>query len=179
MTTYDYDYYLDRVHEFRRALDIYQADEKLHAALYQEEAQELEESKTQQDTADALCDLLFVWMGWDIDCGRNLDASHNFFAMIKQRAMSADIHLPAAFELVHASNMSKICYGDTAPSVAQFDALQIEFTVKQLPAGGVAFYSAADQTGLDGKFYPEGKLLKPACFFEPRWDTNHWRAGLR
>lgn len=187
-----YHHYYDEVERFRAAIGIGQNEPALHDKLFQEEAGELDEAcrkaaiaKTREERraakaeyADALADMLIIWCGKDVDVGVPMDDTHRFFDDIKYKAQAAGIYLAGAFRKVMASNYTKIGSADNdADTVAKFDALQIEFYRVALPAGGIAYYSAADQTGTDGKDYPHHKLLKPAHYVDPKWHEDGWEAN--
>lgn len=187
-----YHHYYDEVAKFRAAIGLKQDDPATHDKLYQEEAAELGEAcrkaavaKTREERraakaeyADALADMLIVWCGKDVDIGVPMDDTYRFFDDIWHRAMGAGIYLAGAFRKVIASNYTKIGSADNdAATVAKFDALEIEFYRVDLPNGGVAYYSAADQTGTDGKDYPKHKLLKPAHYEDPKWHEDGWEAN--
>mmetsp|Transcript_130182 Transcript_130182/g.417793 ORF Transcript_130182/g.417793 Transcript_130182/m.417793 type:complete len:232 (+) Transcript_130182:116-811(+) len=151
----------ERVQEFHQAfgvqvaaeprLDVFKEDKpliKLRRDLILEEVKELEESLDKQDldgTVDALTDILYVVYGAGVSLGVNLDA---------------------AFDIVHRSNMSKLCKTE---EVAQQTVARYQ---EQLAAGEGKYDSPAYRRADDGRHWvvyneSSGKVLKSIRWTEP------------
>jgi hypothetical protein len=140
----------------------------LHLSLLVEEFEELAGAQTLADEADALADIVVIASGYYLDAGPHttIDA----IKMIRHTykiATHRGINLVGAFNLVHESNMSKVCdYATAIATQAMFAREhQLATYVKEVAAGEWAVYS-----GQDDKVYPRGKLLKPLSYFKPRWE---------
>lgn len=152
--------YLEKVKEFRAAtgLDAGQPVE-LHNALIREELAEL---------ADALADSVVVW------CGKCADGwiDHGLLELeicaISRAAAEAGVHLDAAFNIVHESNMSKLCTpGEIEPTRSKYNALGVAVEFRQVSDNLFGCYSLGGHPG-----YPKGKLLKSVGYHAPRWNES-------
>lgn len=164
---------IEIVRAFREAFQLKQdkADDwGLHSRLLEEEYQELLESKSIEDKADALADIVFV------SCGACIDGfSVEFGSYIDDvifRSERFGIDLLRAVQTVYTSNMSKLC------SLEQINQTRDKYASIGVP---VEFYPVDDAdhtkgfrcvcsiatTGDDGKEYPAGKLLKSVGYQEP------------
>lgn len=120
--------------------------------LIKEEFQELIHAIEQHDfteVRDAVADILVTTYGLAYRAGVNADAD---------------------MDEVHASNMSKFCSTreEAIHTAHKYEKLGVMCSYRQPVPGITAVVSASDQTGKDGKFYPEGKLLKSINFKEPK-----------
>jgi Phosphoribosyl-ATP pyrophosphohydrolase len=163
--------YVKMVKKFRETFGLKQDDPKLHDKLFNEEAEELFQAQKDQDkaeVADAICDLLFVWIGKDIDVGVPMEQTHAFFEDMKGIARDAGIYLPAAFEMVYESNMSKLCTKEeVVPTWNKYLPLGVNIEHKEVSDGLYAVYATNDT-----EHAPKGKLLKSVGFFEPKWEAK-------
>ncbi|MCV6590105.1 MAG: nucleoside triphosphate pyrophosphohydrolase family protein [Marinobacterium sp.] len=98
------------------------------------------------------------------------DAIADILTTVYGYAHLAGIAADADLAEVTRSNMTKLCFSreDLEQTVAAYSALG----VKTVIGGTGPWYvkSACDQTGNDGKFYPEGKFLKNVRWEEPVLD---------
>lgn len=119
-------------------------------ALIEEEFEELRQAVKTHDRGelrDAIADVLVTTYGL---------------------AHRAGIDADSDMDIVCDSNMSKFCSGPEVADATVAKYAQIGVEVRVEARGDVfAAISAKDQTGSDGKHYPEGKLLKGTGFFEP------------
>ena len=182
-------YALDKVAEFRKAagLSIGSGDNvnhKLHHALFAEEYNELSESRTLADKADSYADQLVVIAGYFLDCGGNGNwqpvkefggmSYYDVVDELEDEAEDQGIYLNAAFDIAHQSNMTKFTDDFSAITQAIEDYLRKGIAVEAKETGGLwAVFSVKDQF-VNGKDYPQGKLLKPATYNEPDWSNKSW-----
>lgn len=154
--------YLEKVKEFRAAtgLDAGQPVE-LHDKLIREELSEL---------ADALADSVVVVAGKRAD-GLMSDAEYRHsIGHIMESAYWVGINLEAAFNIVHESNMSKLCTTDELkPTMAKYEELGVTLEIKPVQDGLFAVFSATDHPD-----YPKGKLLKSVGYHAPDWSGDEW-----
>lgn len=154
--------YLEKVKEFRAAtgLDAGQPVE-LHDALIREELSEL---------ADALADSVVV------ACGKMADgvADKQWFDLhidgLCVAAIEAGINLDAAFNIVHKSNMSKLCTPDEIePTRSKYNTLGVAVEFRETSDNLFACYSLGGHPD-----YPAGKLLKSVGYRGPDWGGEEW-----
>ena len=166
--------YLEKVKEFRTAtgLDAGQPIE-LHDKLIREEWEELFRAAYSLDragVADGIADIMVV------TCGKYLDG-YTVYREIESEIWKLDdcarawrINLDAAFQLVHESNMSKLCTTDELkPTMAKYEAIGVTLEIKPVQDGLFAVFSATDHPD-----YPKGKLLKSVGYHEPDWSGDEW-----
>jgi len=84
------------------------------------------------------------------------------------------VDIDADLEEVYQSNMSKFIVTDNMLEVQDAAVevgtrLEITCSASETAPGIWAITSASNQTGSDGKYYPEGKLLKPSTYREPKF----------
>mmetsp|Transcript_6827 Transcript_6827/g.19138 ORF Transcript_6827/g.19138 Transcript_6827/m.19138 type:complete len:266 (-) Transcript_6827:61-858(-) len=151
----------EKVREFHEAfgvqveeqpkLDAFERDRpliRLRRDLIREEVQELEDALVSKDfdgTVDALADILYVVYGAGVSLGVDLDA---------------------AFDIVHRSNMSKLCKSE-AEAMRTVKAYQ-----EQWASGEGKYDSAAYRRADDGKHWvvynqSSGKVLKSCAWIAP------------
>ena len=166
--------YIERVREFRNLLGMNQSD-AVHADLYQEESRELDTAITLALRADAFADCVVVMAGWCIDYPEKMQDWPRFIDDMKQRAWSYGIRLSAAFDIVHKSNMTKICTrGEVNETHKKYADMGVSVEFKEVSDGLFACYSAKDHEG-DLSEFIKGKLLKSAAYKAPDWSGNEWR----
>ena len=166
--------YIEKVREFRNLLGIKQR-EAVHAALYQEESSELDTAKTLALRADGFADCVVVMAGWCIDHPEKMQDWPRFIDDMKQRAWSYGIRLSAAFDIVHKSNMTKICTADEIDDTYyKYFGMGVEVEFTEVSDGLFACYSAKNHTG-DLSDFIQGKLLKSVSYKAPDWSGNEWR----
>ena len=153
--------YLEKVKQFRNLTGINGQPEELHDKLIREELAEL---------ADALADSVVVWCGKCADGYISEGTLRSAISDIHAAAFDSDINLDAAFEIVHRSNMSKLCTRDEIEAT-EYKYCQagvvVEFT--EVSDGLYACRSACDHPD-----YPRGKLLKSVSYQAPDWSGDEW-----
>ena len=197
----EYFYYLDKVEEFRRAtlLPVATPADKLnfavHGTLMYEERTELDDAfvkymkltgtadpaavtrEAAQDIADALADMIFIYLGYVLDHAADIIPANWVMFGIEQTAARHNIDIRNAFDLVFASNMSKLCTTDYFDAtIAKYAEQSIDIEFREVPTqpGRYAAYCVHDPAGN----LPKGKLLKPVNYFEPKWlEDASWYTG--
>lgn len=88
-----------------------------------------------------------------------------FTAVEALRRLGVDPHV--ILNLVCDSNDSKYCcdQGEVVQAQNHFAVMGLKVEQVATESGFIVFKSAENQT-LDGKFYPQGKILKAPCFFK-------------
>ncbi|WP_199438632.1 nucleoside triphosphate pyrophosphohydrolase family protein [Vibrio owensii] len=150
-------------------------DDIRHQALAVEELTELAVADTLVEQADALCDALYVNQGRIVHLGHKKigDAPGLIYLneLIFQVATALNIDLLACWDIVHASNMSKICsdhkqYRETADFYRKQNILvEPESTLKHNnrdPSKSLSgiIVKCAQDTQTESKFIKKGKILK-------------------
>lgn len=163
-------FYLEQVKLFRDACGIHQVDNDLHLNLLDEESKELALASARNDRAqiaDGFADCLVVYCGWELDGNPPIPYSDWIKTWVdKCRVFQIDL-LPA-FEIVHKSNMSKLCTeADIQPTIRKYDALDVEIEWKN-PSDGLFAPFAANDT----EHAPRGKLLKGIGYQSPGWEST-------
>lgn len=163
---------IEIVREFRVAFGLKQDDEALHLNLLSEECSEFRYAGTLADKADALADIVFVTTGGWIDCEN--DYMHRYIYVAIIQAENLEIDLLRATKTVFVSNMSKLCSRDeirpTADKYAVIGvAVHFEPVDELDESAGFRCICSESVTGVDGKEYPKGKLLKSVGYREPDW----------
>jgi predicted HAD superfamily Cof-like phosphohydrolase len=76
------------------------------------------------------------------------------------------------FDTVHVSNMSKFCKDrdEALQTAAHYEKLGVQISYRNVEGNMIAVISACDQTDINGKFYPEGKLMKSVQYHLPELD---------
>jgi predicted HAD superfamily Cof-like phosphohydrolase len=125
---------------------------KYRMDLIREEVKELEQGVCNKDlveSVDALADILYVVYGMGVSIGVNMDQ---------------------AFDLVHKSNMSKLC-------VSEEDAKKtVEWYINEYKSGNQPYDTPSYRKSEDGKYWvvyniSSGKILK-SIYYEPVDLTN-------
>lgn len=154
--------YLDKVKEFRAAtgLDAGQPEE-LHDALIREELSEL---------ADALADSVVVLCGKCADGFISAMTCHREIDSLNYAAEEVCINLAVAFNIVHTSNMSKLCKRDEVEATERkYNELGVAVEFREVSDDLFACYSVGGNPD-----YPEGKLLKSVGYRDPDWSGDEW-----
>ena len=96
---------------------------------------------------------------------------------IEIHAERHNIDIRKAFDMVHASNMTKPCTPDEiAETEAKYAAMEIDVEFKPTADGLFACFCVADRRENPPERIPHGKLLKSVGFREPDWsDESRWR----
>ena len=102
-------YYIEKTREFREMIGLVQPYEKTHSDMYQSEARELDLAATKAQSADAIGDMVVVKSGWCIDFPEKMNDWPAFHKQMETLAAFNGVNLKAAFNIVHASNLTKIC----------------------------------------------------------------------
>lgn len=171
--------YLEKVKEFRAAtgLDSGQSVE-LHDKLIREELAETASAIANYDgsisakslIADGYADTVVVLCGKTLDGYISESDLDIHISCIMKNAADRGINLEVAFNIVHASNMSKLCTEDELePTMQKYNKLGVAVEFRQISDGLFACYSLI---GTDD--YPAGKLLKSVGFKEPDWSGEDW-----
>ncbi|EGQ9284266.1 SAM-dependent methyltransferase [Vibrio parahaemolyticus] len=152
-----------------------------HLSLAVEELTELAVADTLVEQADALTDLLYVNVGHLTHLGHKNIADNRGLVYINelifQVAAALNIDILACWDIVHASNMSKICrdheqYQDTAKFYSEQNIpVEPETTVihnNSRPSESVSgiIVKAAEDTQIGSKFIKKGKVLKNVHYVE-------------
>ena len=153
--------YLEKVKEFRNLTGINGQSEDLHDKLIRDELAEL---------ADALADSVVVVAGKRAD-GLTSDAEYRHrIGHIMESAYWAGINLDAAFEIVHRSNMSKLCTRDEIEATERkYNDIGVWVEFTEVSDGLYACRSACEHSD-----YPRGKLLKSVSYQAPDWSGEEW-----
>jgi len=153
--------YLEKVKEFRNLTGINGQSEELHDKLIREELAEL---------ADALADSVVVWCGKCADGYISEGTLRSVISGVHAAAFDIDINLDAAFEIVHRSNMSKLCtLQELDTTILKYLALGVTVDFTEVSDGLYACRSACDHPD-----YPRGKLLKSVSYQAPDWSGEEW-----
>ncbi len=171
------DILLTDIDEFRRLFKLNKKpptftkeDEIYHMSLAVEELTELADAETLSDKADALTDLLYVHIGHLYH--RNIrklndDPSMLYLVeLILQSAKALNIDLLKCWDIVHASNISKICKNHE-----EYRQTALYYKEKGIPVvpdaslDGIIVKAAKDIT-VGAKFIKEGKVLKSINYIE-------------
>ena len=153
--------YLEKVKEFRDLTGINGQPEDLHDKLIHEELAEL---------ADALADSVVVWCGKCADGYISRATLNGALSDLHAAAFDSDINLDAAFEIVHRSNMSKLCtIKELDATILKYNDLGVAVEFTEVSDGLYACRSVCDHPD-----YPRGKLLKSASYQAPDWSGEEW-----
>lgn len=163
--------FYDMVKEFRMAtgltIDSNKQDEALHAKIILEELQE---------TADGLGDSIVTLLGKQMD-GEEFGYCQDKAKDVIIAAECIGFDIETIMDKIHNANMSKLCKDQTEAdeTKAKYDQLKVPSYQLSVSGNMIAIYSADNTTGLDGKFYPKGKLLKCVNWHEPDYsDPREW-----
>lgn len=163
-------FYLEQVRQFREACGIHQVDDDLHLDLMDEEAKELSLAAARGDRgqiADGFADCLVIYCGWELDGNPPIPYSEWIIGWA-EKCRKFQIDLLSAFEIVHASNMTKLCTkSDIGPTEEKYKALGVEIEWKEVSDDLWSAHAANDT-----ETAPRRKLLKPTSFKEPDWDST-------
>lgn len=164
---------MSSVREWRKLMAMNQKNPKTHKALMEEEAKEYHEATRKSQRADALADLLVVCCGYQIDASPDFELREVYW-QLETIAVKHGINLINAFNIAHASNMTKLCMSDEEKRLTQImhekSGVKVDF-VKTGPET-YACFCAEDSVRDDGKPIPKGKALKSISFKEPDWASD-------
>lgn len=168
------------------AIGLTETTKKLHEDLYAEEFFELVLARTKVDAIDAIVDQVYVMMGRVVNAGSDdyegfrKEESNLFFFKQLDLLLRASAVLKfdfcEAWNIVHASNLSKVCVGARALEATYekyVGRLQIEIhhepvepTLLQRIFGSASeawvVKASKDCHDEELNFYPRGKVLKSA-----------------
>jgi hypothetical protein len=163
-------YYLQKVKEFRDACGIHQIDNELHLNLLNEESMKLALAAAKNDidqVADAFADLVVVYTGWQIDAEPPIEYEC-WLNIMEDKARKAGINLRGTFDLVHESNMTKLCSTEEIqPTIDKYKSLGVELEWREVGDGLWSAHAANDT-----EHAPRHKLLKPTSYKKPDWSKR-------
>ena len=149
-----------------------------HVFFYDEEAKEFWDAQAAQDSTeqlDALGDMIFVAWGiaHHLQQATPMVASQmSILYVLGQLQLKRPFEVSlAVFQEVVRSNLSKFCQNEAEAQQTQAfykDSLGVEVGYEKVDDFFV-IRSSYDQTGLDGKAYRGGKILKSIHFSEPNF----------
>ena len=169
-------YYIEKTREFREMIGLVQPDAKTHSDMYQSEARELDLATTKADAADALADMVVVMSGWCVDFPEKTENWGAFYKQMETLSAFRGVNLRATFDIVHASNITKICTKDEVRgTIAKYQELGIEVEFKEPSDGVFIAYSTHDQWDEFSNDYPQGKMLKSINYKSPDWSGTEWQ----
>jgi hypothetical protein len=161
---------LQKVAEFRAAVGFGYQDSEVHECLYASESIELLTADSHAETADALADMAVVMAGHHLEGEPYYDFEKALLGLDKQAILNK-VNLLEAFNIVMASNMSKVC--------SKSHVIQ---TTAKYADEGVSIYWIDRDNGLQACYSahnypdkPKGKLLKPVTYQEPDWSGDTWK----
>lgn len=161
-------YYIQKVREFRELVGL-KNDAETAKAITKEELYELFTASKPEDIADGIGDVIVTASGQYIDGHINIRILHSFIGNVAILAHHHKIYFTTAFNIVHASNMTKICGAEhVEASIAKYAEVGVEAVAREVAPGRFAIYSAKDH----GNDYIEGKLLKPVTYNAPNWSNK-------
>ena len=169
-------YYIEKTREFREMIGLVQPDAKTHSDMYQSEARELDLATTKAEAADALAYMMVVMCGWVIDIPEKAAHLESFKKTIDTLCEFNGVNLKAAFDIVHASNMTKIVtYDDMSKTAKKYKNIGIEIEFKEPSHKVLIAYSTHDQWDEFSNDYPQGKMLKSINYKSPDWSGTEWQ----
>ena len=170
-------YYINKTREFRDMIGLVQPDEKTHSDMYQSEARELDLATTKAEAADALADMVVVMSGWCVDFPEKEKDFPRFIEKMETLSEFNGVNLKAAFDIVNASNITKICTEDEiTPTIIKYKKIGIKIEFKEPSDGIFVAYSVKDQWDEFSNDYPAGKMLKSINYQAPDWSGTEWQA---
>lgn len=161
-------HYIQKVREFRELVGL-KNDAETAKAITKEELYELFTASKPEDIADGIGDVIVTASGQYID--GHIDIEHWGLILQKCQMFSGyhKIDTNIAFDIVHASNMTKVCGAEhVEASIAKYAAIGVDAVAREVAPGRFAIYSAKDH----GNDYIEGKLLKPVTYKAPDWSNK-------
>lgn len=161
-------YYIQKVREFRELVGL-KNDAETAKAITKEELYELFSARKLEDIADGAGDVIVTASGQYIDGHIDLNTWYVLVDNIYAFAEQFKINPNSSFDIVHASNMTKVCGAEhVEASIAKYAAIGVEAVAREVAPGRFAIYSAKDH----GNDYIEGKLLKPVTYKAPDWSNK-------
>jgi hypothetical protein len=166
--------------EFRNLFDlpvdkkVLSRDEhRLHCDLFCEEQGELALSTTRVDSIDAIIDSVYVYVGALVHIGKTWEVLITKSPLIMYplesmlcSASEMGFDFEDAWDIVHRSNLSKLCTADNVDQTSKrYKTLGVS-VVTELASDHIDFGTkyrvkvARHCKDVHGKFYPEGKVLK-------------------
>lgn len=155
--------------------DLLEVDEKQHAKLLTEELLELITATTITDKVDGAVDSIYVMFGHIVNAGLNYHSllfnNHvviNVMDTIIQTGEVLGFDFLKAWDIVHASNLSKLCTDDDVHETQAFyDSKKIPTTITAVGTdpnnNALSLYAvkvAEDCLTSEGTALPAGKVLK-------------------
>ena len=162
------------VTEFRRAfgLDLLieqltEEDIALHDSLIIEELTELADAKTDLDRLDAIVDSAYVLMGRFVHSVTSYKDFH-FIEILVKVAENKGYDFHKAWDIVHASNMSKLCVSldEARLTVSDYEGKGYKSIEIIAMENYYIIRNAEDVTLSCGKFVKNGKTLKSINYME-------------
>lgn len=161
---------LQKVAEFRAAVGFGFQDSEVHECLYASESIELLTADSHAEIADALADMAVIMAGHHLDGKPYYDFEKALLGLDKQAVLNK-VNLLEAFNIVMASNMSKVCNQDAVfRTVKKYKKEGVELEWRERDNWLYACYSADNYPDK-----PKGKLLKPVTYQEPDWSGDTWK----
>lgn len=142
-------------------------EQRLHDSLIIEELRELADAKTDVERLDAIVDSVYVLVGQIAHCDKRAKEVAYFIDVLARTAQSYGYDFLKAWDIVHASNMSKPC---VSLKEARETKERYEFLGYEIEIIAVENYfivcNESDVTLKCGKFVKAGKVLKSINYKE-------------
>ena len=145
---------------------ISEEDDALHTSLMMEELEELVSANTLASAADAIVDIVYVCVGREVQYGGYINEMKVFINAFIGVAAMKGIPFIKAWDIVHSSNMSKLCCDtdEFLKSKKYYAGLGVDVEGQSQPNGMIAIKCTkrtiyADQKGFI-KEIKSGKVLK-------------------
>lgn len=157
--------------EFRKAFDLpvnnhSDLDIELHESLLLEELEELADAKTDIEILDAIIDAIYIRIGYQVNAGApEVDCLIN---TLYKLALRKGYDFESAWDIVHASNMSKLCVtmGEAKATAGYYKDIGYSDTVIENVENYFTVKNAEDVTLSGGKYVKAGKVLKSILYAE-------------
>ena len=161
------------VTEFRKAfgldllIDLLTEEEKaLHDSLIIEELVELTDAESDLDRLDAIVDSAYVLMGRFVHSA-SYYRDFYFMEILIKVAEAKGYNFNLAWDIVHASNMSKLCVSLDEARLTQADYDQKGYNVEIIAMENYYIVRNAEDVTLScGKFVNKGKTLKSINYMQ-------------
>ncbi|PSV00700.1 nucleoside triphosphate pyrophosphohydrolase family protein [Photobacterium kishitanii] len=166
------------INDFREAFDLpvsqpdsfAESDDQLHSSLLIEEMSELATATTKIQIADALIDSVYVLVGRDSHLGKMTINSY-LIDILLNIAKQQDIDFVKGWDIVHASNMSKLCVdeADFNNTKQYYKDLGVDVYGTTKSNGMIAVKCAKDVNYIAGgirKKIKKDKVLKSVSYTE-------------
>lgn len=145
-------------------------DDALHTSLAVEELNELATARNNVEIADAVVDTVYVLIGREVQVGEWLSEIEVMVDMLLAIADKNNIPFVKIWDIVHSSNMSKLCKDDEdfEKSKRYYSNLGVPVFGEKQPNGMIAIKSKENVSYVDtkgmAKNIKKGKVLKSVSY---------------